>query len=190
MAAFETFGDYMFYLLHAPLKRGRRAANQFSIFFRVLGRRFDACKQVIFRAREESAILTCSNIMLPVHGQDRDMPRLRGETLENYRTRLSMRGVIAEKAGTNEGIRYLAKSFGYENVDILPSDDPARWAEATVRFIGGNIVLDDRALLLQELNKIKPARTLLTLSKEQRYPTTVYVGTAYQVGKEMTLRQV
>lgn len=179
----------MFDLLFAPLKRGRKAANQLYIFLKVIGQMFDGSKKDIFKAREESSVISCSDIMLPTHGRDRDMPRLKGETLENYRTRLAMKGIIAEKAGTNEGIRHLAKAFGYEQVEIQPFPKPDRWAEATVQFIGGKIVLDDRDLLMLELNKIKPARTLLTLSKEQRYKARLYLATGYIIGKEITMRQ-
>ena len=189
MAAFDRFGDYMFDLLFAPLKRGKKAANQLYVFLKVVGRMFDESKEEILRTREESSVISCSDVMLPVQGQDRDMVRLKGETLEGYRTRLTMKGIIAEKAGTNEGIRYLAKAFGYDHVEIEKPSDPERWAEATVQFIGGKIVLDDEALLLQELDKIKPARTLLTLSKEQRYSGTIYAGTAYVIGKQLTLKQ-
>ena len=44
MKRFDTFGEYMFDLLFAPLKRGKRAANQFFIFFKVIGRIFDGMK--------------------------------------------------------------------------------------------------------------------------------------------------
>ena len=186
---FKTFGEYMFSLLFGPLKRIRRQANQFFIFFKVVGRGFDRIKESIFRVREESAVLTCCEQMLPIHGQDRDMPRLKGESIDNYRTRLSMKGIIAEKAGLNEGIRYLAKSFGYANVEILKNPDPARWAEATVSFVGGSIVLDDNGILLQELDKIKPARTLLSLTKEQQYHGTARLAAARMVGRQITIEQ-
>ena len=117
------------------------------------------------------------------------MIRLDGESLEGYRNRLMMKGIIAEKAGTCEGIRSLAKAFGYENVEIVPSPDPDHWAEVAVRFVGGSIVLDDRDLLLHELNKIKSARTLLEHTKEQRYTSRMYAGTAYIIGKQITIRQ-
>lgn len=184
-----NFAEYLYELLHAPLKRVSKAANQFYIFFKVIGGLFDACKQDIFRLREASMLASATDAVLQLHGQDRDMARLKGETLENYRERLLMKGIIAEAAGTNEGIRYVAQAFGYDNVIISTSSDPAHWAEATVQFIGGRIVLDDRALLLQELNKIKPARTLLTLSKEQRYSGGIFVGGGYVVGKQITIRQ-
>lgn len=189
MAPFEKFGDYMFSLLLAPLKRGKKAVNQFYVFFKVVGRMFDRSKENFMRAREESFVISCSEVMLPVHGQDRNMVRLKGETTEGYRTRLVMKGDIAEEAGTNEGIRYLAKAFGYDHVEIEKALDPEHWAEATVRFIGGKVVLDDEALLLQELDKIKPARTVLTLSKEQRYHAQLHMGSAYVIGKQITLRQ-
>ena len=48
MKRFDTFGAYMFDLLFAPLKRGKRAANQFFIFFKVIGRIFDGMKTVSY----------------------------------------------------------------------------------------------------------------------------------------------
>lgn len=189
MATFEKFGDYMFDLLFAPLKRGKRAANQIYIFLKVVGRMFDQSKNALLKAREENSIISCSDVMLPAHGQDRDMTRLKGETLEGYRTRLAMKGLIAEKAGTSEGIRFLAKAFGYDHVEIRKSPDPEHWAEATVQFIGGKIVLDDENLLLQELDKIKPARTLLSLEKEQRFQSMLGIAVVSFEGKQMTLIQ-
>ena len=54
MKRFGTFGEYMFDLLFAPLKRGKRAANQFYIFFKVVGRIFDGMKKDVFRVRSEA----------------------------------------------------------------------------------------------------------------------------------------
>lgn len=79
MKRFDTFGEYMFDLLFAPLKRGKRTANQLFIFFKVVGRVFDGMKKDAFRVRDEANVATASPVMLPVHGQDRDMPRLEGE---------------------------------------------------------------------------------------------------------------
>lgn len=185
----SKFGEYMYSLLFAVLRRGKKLTNQFHIFCQVVGHSFDRVKETFIRVREESSVLTCSTTMLPVHGADRVMPRLRGETLENYRIRLALKGVIAENAGTNNGIYYLAKGFGYDQVIVEPGEKPTHWAEATVWMIGGNIVLADRDLLLQELDKIKPARTILHLSKEQQYSATPTYAVARIVGREMILRQ-
>ena len=96
MKRYDNFGDYMFDLLFAPLKKGKEAANQFRIFFRVIGKDFDDVKKAFFRVRDEANVVSASPVMLPVHGQDRDMPRLEGEDIEAYRTRLSMKGLISE----------------------------------------------------------------------------------------------
>ena len=138
MKRFDTFGAYMFDLLFAPLKRGKRAANQFFIFFKVIGRIFDGMKKDAFRLRDELNVATASPAMLPVHGQDRDMPRLEGESIENYRARLSMKGIISEWGGTKIGILYVLTSLGYEQSTIEPFSyqDPKRWAEFIV-FLKG-----------------------------------------------------
>ena len=129
----------MFDLLFAPLKRGKRAANQFFIFFKVIGRIFDGMKKDAFRLRDELNVATASPVMLPVHGQDRDMPRLEGESIENYRARLSMKGIISEWGGTKSGILYALTSLGYEQSTIEPFSyqDPERWAEFIV-FLKGS----------------------------------------------------
>ena len=64
MKRFDTFGAYMFELLFAPLKRGKRAANQFFIFFKVIGRIFDGMKKDAFRLRDELNVATASPVML------------------------------------------------------------------------------------------------------------------------------
>lgn len=136
MKRFDTFGEYMFDLLFAPLKKVRRAVNQFAIFFQVVGREFDDLKTAIFRVRNEANVASASAVMLPVHGQDRDMPRLEGEDTEGYRTRLMMKGIISEWSGTQEGIRYVLSSLGYKHSSIEPvyQQDPKRWAEFTVHL--------------------------------------------------------
>lgn len=186
---FKKFGDYMYFLLFAPLKKTAKAANQWYIFFKVVGKLFDATKLDIFKVREESMVISASEKMLEQHGLDRTMKRLKGETVENYRARLSMKYIIASEAGSNAAIRYVAKAFGYDNIDIQRNSDPEKWAEVSVQFIGGNIVLDDRALLLKELNKVKQASALLTVAKEQRFMAQQYIGTAYIIGKIITIRQ-
>ncbi|MFR0943764.1 MAG: hypothetical protein ACLSH1_04515 [Clostridia bacterium] len=77
MKRFDTFGAYMFDLLFAPLKRGKRAANQFFIFFKVIGRIFDGMKDDVFRVRAEAECRAQqARPMLPVHGRDRGDARL------------------------------------------------------------------------------------------------------------------
>ena len=139
MKQYNHFGEYMFDLLFAPLKKGKRAVNQFFIFFKVIGRVFDGLKEDALRVRDETNIATASPVMLPVHGQDRNMPRLAGESVEGYRTRLAMKGIIAEKGGLKDGILYALAALGYEQSTIEPFafQDPERWAEFIV-FLKGS----------------------------------------------------
>lgn len=164
MKRFDTFGEYMFDLLFGPLKRGRRAVNQFSIFFRVMGREFDGLKQMLFRVRAESNVASASEVMLPVHGQDRDMPRLEGETCEGYRTRLSMKGIISTWAGTIKGIQYVLAAFGYENGRVEPfySRDPDRWAEFIIHLGKGNAnAVRNLRVIYEEVLRVKEASSKL-----------------------------
>lgn len=138
MKRFNTFGEYMFNLLFGPLKRGKQSVNQLYIFFKVIGRIFDGMKSDVFRVRDEANVATASPIMLPIHGQDRAMMRLAGEGIEAYRTRLSMKGIIAEEAGTKRGILRSLVALGYEKSYIEPFalQDTERWAEFIV-FLRG-----------------------------------------------------
>ncbi len=142
MKRFETFGEYMFDLLFAPLKRGKQAANQFFIFFKVIGREFDDMKEILFRVRDEANVVSASPPMLAVHGQDRDMPRLPWEDDGTYRMRLAMKGLISEWGGTKKGILYALAALGYHDCTIEPLvfTDPDRWAEFLVSIRTG---LDD-----------------------------------------------
>ena len=164
MKRFDSFGEYMFDLLFAPLKKTARTLNQFAIFFRVVGREFDDLKKAVFRVRDEANVASASPVMLPVHGQDRDMPRLPGETDEGYRTRLSMRGVIAAWAGTARGILYALTALGYEQSCIEPAfpQDSNRWAEFTIRLeVGESDAVRDLYTVYDEVRKVKEGSSRL-----------------------------
>lgn len=189
---YDNFGDYMFSLLFGPLQKVKKAVNQFYIFFKVIGRFFDKIKTAIFTVREESMIITASETMLTVHGKDRDMPRLKGEGIENYRTRLSMKAIIAENAGTAEGVVLAVKALGYQNVRLEPMylTDPTRWAEATLWISGGDFIVTDRDVIQKEINKVKSASSKISLAQEQIYDCTVYWGGPLEIGRIREFRQV
>lgn len=158
MKRFDTFGEYMFSLLFAPLKKGKETANQFAIFFRVIGRTFDGMKEDVFRVRDEANIASASPVMLPIHGDDRDMPPLEGEDAEAYRTRLSMKGLVAEKAGTKQGVLYALASLGYEQSHLEPFSlqDGERWAEFIVFLRGSKQSgVNNLATIDAEVRKVK-----------------------------------
>ncbi|MDR2024015.1 MAG: hypothetical protein LBQ71_12430 [Hungatella sp.] len=170
---FEKFCDYMYSLLFTPLKKVRQSANQFYIFFRVIGTLFDDCKRDIFRVREESMVISASEVMLPEHGRDRNITRYQAETVEGFRKRLCMKALLAEKAGTMESLELCLKSLGYTG-EIIPyfTLDPARWAEFLVKIYYS---LDDTHLINMETIKgqirgVKPA------SAKDNYVFDFYTG--------------
>lgn len=182
MKRFDTFGEYMFDLLFAPLKKGRRAVNQFAIFFRVVGREFDDLKTAIFRVRNEANVASASEVMLPVHGQDRDMPRLKGETVEAYRTRLSMKGIISEWGGTKRGILYALAALGYEQSTIEPAfmQAPEHWAEFILHLKSSKQSgVNNLDIIIAEVNKVKEGSSKLyeiQLESTPMHTTLHYVG--------------
>lgn len=164
MKQYDTFGEYMFDLLFAPLKKGKRAANQFFIFFKVIGRVFDGLKKDALRVRDETNIATASSVMLPIHGQDRNMSRLAGESVEGYRTRLAMKGIIAEKGGLKDGILYALAALGYEQSTIEPIalQAPERWAEFIVFLGRGNsYAVRELFTIYQEIQRVKEGSSKL-----------------------------
>jgi len=110
--------------------------------------------------REESLIISCSEIVLNEFGKERDMPRLDGETIDNYRVRLMQKNQLAEQAGTNLGIMNALKNAGYTKVYLEPFYlyDPERWAEFIV-YLGENSagVVTDVTKIDDYVSKMKPA---------------------------------
>ena len=93
----------------------------------------DECMNDIYRAREESMVVTCDDIMLPIHAADRRMSRNPGESNASYRKRIAWYIEIKRLGGTNIGVERAIKALGYANpllvraVDLL--GDENRWAE-------------------------------------------------------------
>lgn len=160
----DEFGEYIQYLLPAVLKR-KKQTNQLLVFCRMLGFVFDDIKTALFRLREESMLETCSDCMLEVAGQDRDMNQMKGEAYPAYRKRIMMKAQIAEMAGTMKGIQYALKSVGYDNCSIEPlwKTDPDRWAEISINFFTASVDEEntiDFSCIVEEVMKVKQAGTL------------------------------
>lgn len=157
---FESFREYMYTLLYGPLKKVKQSTNQWYLFFKVIGDLFDKDQIAIITARNQTFIIACEEILLNEYGKERDMPRLPGETTENYRGRLMLKNEIAEQAGTNIGIQNALIAAGFFNTHIEPFYlyDPERWAEFIV-YLGENTVgvANDILSIDREVAKIKPA---------------------------------
>uniref|UniRef100_UPI004056A32A hypothetical protein n=1 Tax=Agathobacter sp. TaxID=2021311 RepID=UPI004056A32A len=157
----ENFIEYMWYLLHTPLKKLKKSLNKWYVFCKVFGKRLDEAKEDILRARDEGMIATCSHEMLPIHGADRRLTRYEGEHPENFRSRIAMFEVICKLGGTNEGVILAVKSLGFQNVDVALAkyikNDETRWAEFYVLILlyADDIVPVGYDILRKEVRKTK-----------------------------------
>lgn len=157
---FEKFCDYMYYLLHSPLKKGLKRDNQLYILFKVLGKIFDNTKEDIFRVREQSMVISADGKFLELHGADRDMVKLVGENDDYYRRRLMMKKVVSEKAGSLDGILLTLQSIGYEGSYIEPKyiSNPEEWAEFIIWLKSKKVsLISDIEVIDREVMKVKPA---------------------------------
>lgn len=130
---FDNFTEYMYYLLTTPFKRVKKSINNWYKLFKVLGKSFDESKADILRARDESMIAACSDVMLKEHASDRGLTRYDGETYDNFRKRIALYLDVCKLAGTNGGVIKAVKSLGYNKAEIVLAkhirNDPERWAE-------------------------------------------------------------
>ncbi len=160
---YNTFAEYMYYLLTSPYKKVKKSANQFYALCLVIGKVFDDLKSSINSSRESTIIISANESFLDEHGKDRNMPRLADEEVETYRTRLSMKAIIAESAGTKQGIQIALNSLGFINADIFAVRlyDPLRWAEFYVFIEADEIdLIRNFAIVKTVVRDVKPARSL------------------------------
>lgn len=142
--------------------------------------------------RDETNIATASPAMLPIHGQDRNMPRLAGESIEGYRTRLAMKGIIAEKGGLKEGILYALAALGYVESHIEPAflQDPEHWAEFIIHLKNSKQSgVNNLDIIIAEVNKVKEGSSKLYEIQLESTPmhTTLHYAGAFASYSRTTL---
>ncbi|HBQ43866.1 MAG TPA: hypothetical protein DD724_06360 [Lactobacillus acetotolerans] len=193
MKPFEKYSDYMYYLLHAPFKKIRKEINQWYILFKVLGKYFDKAKEFLFLAREAVSIISAPEELLLLHGMDRDMIRLKGESIEDYRYRLLMKMEIAKQAGIVPGILLAAKALGYDETvhEPLYLTDENRWDEFNLYLAGSYISnVNELSIISEEINKVKQASSKANLIFLTPNIGNIRVGIAKVDGGIITNRQV
>lgn len=158
-----SYKDYIYFLLITPFKQAKQGINHFYTLCKVIGKQFDDCKDAIFKVMESASILTCDGDLLDEHGKDRDMPRFTNESDESYRRRLLSKARVAELAGTNEGIKEILDSLGYDQSYIEPLylTEPERWAEFMVYLRGSGVSeINDLNIIDAQIMKVKQASAL------------------------------
>lgn len=160
---YKNYPDYLYSLLNSPLKRVKKSKNTFFIFFKIMAELFDDCVDDILKLREELSLITCSDSMLDVFGQDYDLPKLNGENTENYRKRLIWKKKTAQLGGTKKGVQEVLSSLGYgqSELSLVKEFDPSKWAEFYVILRKDKeLGINDLRLLDAEIRKIKQASSL------------------------------
>lgn len=176
MAAFKSFKDYFYYLLPMPMKKLKAALNKWAAFGNVVGGYFDEAAQDLRWVRRQTMLHTCDDELLSIHGIEREMPRLRGETLEVYRDRLKSKAEIARLAGTKRSVQLAVESLGYDRCQIEPyyRYDPARWAEFMVWLRASKAAgINDLSLIDERVCKVKQASSLPNYGAEQAQRVTI-----------------
>ena len=70
----DKFRDYIWYLLSKPFKNTKKSNKTSGGSGRkVMGGWWDEVKDDLQRARDETTIATCSDIMLQIHAEDRGL---------------------------------------------------------------------------------------------------------------------
>ncbi|QUO43465.1 hypothetical protein KDJ56_11190 [Brevibacillus composti] len=117
----RKFADDLFAWAHGIFKKRPRKEDM-DIFklTGVIGKMLDDAKLAIFRVRELKYILTSEGRALDLHGIDRKMPRLAGESDESYRKRLLAAYDLYREGGTEPGMKRVLESLGYPNAEIYP----------------------------------------------------------------------
>lgn len=146
---FNKFCDYMFNLLHHPLKVLKEKSKLYTLFI-VFGRCFDDIRSSISNVIKESNLNTASGIYLEEIAKDRNMLRYSNENDEKFRQRIMLKVNISKMLGTKKGLIYAINSLSY-NCQIEPCYmyDNKRWAEFYV------IIIEDIDNINYSLNIIK-----------------------------------
>lgn len=158
---FDTFADYMYYLLTSPLKKIRKSKNQWYILMKVLGKRLDDALESIYIARDQTAVATCDPEMLQFHAEDRGITRYAGESDENFRIRIANYTEILKLGGTNEGVILAVWSLGFRDAELVPAKiytgDAERWAEFYILLRFGIDETPDipLSILRKQVRKVK-----------------------------------
>jgi hypothetical protein len=180
------FGEYILSLLPGFLRRRDGTKTDIERWAEALGVSLDELKQAIFKVRRAWLLDTATGQALDLHGTDRGIPRLPGESDDSYRQRLKAAYQTYALGGTNPGLVEVLKVMGYPNARIhelfkdgvvVPLHNGqnlyngaarhqggVRWAEFKI-FMGiedgKDYAAAERQALLAAIKKVKASHSML-----------------------------
>lgn len=133
----RSFVDYLRSLLTRPLRKGRDDLADIGRLVRLLGELGDEARDVIYAVRRAWYVRTSPEAGLELLGEERGLPRLPGEDIESYRSRLLAAFLTWQAGGTDEGVQAALALVGLPDADAHQVVFQAPWRfDATVRFDG------------------------------------------------------
>lgn len=164
---FEKFKDYMFFLLHSPLKILQGKSEIYKLF-NVLGNEFDEFKNNVLEVEKQSNIFSAKNFYLDILASDRNIARFQNETDENLRQRIMLKPDVMKMAGTKKGVILALKSLNYEaNIEPCYLIDKNRWAEF-------NVIINDDLIKNSNYNFKIIKETVMEVKQASSKPSWVF----------------
>lgn len=156
----SNFGDYLWFLAPAFMKRARTEDGDNYKLFRAVGKIADNLKLSILNIRRQAIITTSTGKALDMHGKDRNIKRYANESDESYRKRLQQKRLVVQYAGTIKGILAAVNTLGYENTIHRRTffRDTSKWAEFDLIFDENTMdAIDDFNLTRSIVREVKQA---------------------------------
>lgn len=164
---FEKFKDYMFFLLHSPLKILQGKSEIYKLF-NVLGNEFDEFKNNVLEVEKQSNIFSAKNFYLDILASDRNIARFQNETDEDLRRRIMLKPDVMKMAGTKKGVILALNSLNYEaNIEPCYLIDKNRWAEF-------NVIINDDLIKNSNYNFKIIKETVIEVKQASSKPNWVF----------------
>ncbi|MFZ5826493.1 MAG: phage tail protein [Bacillota bacterium] len=112
-----TILQYLTSLLTSPLMA---AGQEIRNLIALVAEAAEELRETARRARKLWFPTTAPDSALNLHGAERSLPRLPGETAAAYRARLANAYLFYEAAGTKQGMEAALRAIGYPNVEVYP----------------------------------------------------------------------
>lgn len=137
----RSFVTYLKDLLTRPLRRGRDEAADLGRLVRLLGEAWDQAGQVLYAVRRAWFVRTCPEEALPLHGDERLLWRLPGESVEAWRERLAAAWATWQAGGTDAGVEQALALVGLPGAQVQQHVGTDRWS------VGSRLRIGDGALI-------------------------------------------
>lgn len=187
---------WLWSLAPSHMKEGNKPDTERDSYklFSIWAKNTEAFKESAYEVRRNRFPQWAKEEALNLLGKERGIEPIKGENLEDYRTRVINALDWWKLAGTVKGIRTVFKLLGFEDVSVSPADPGGeRWAEFKVVLQKTTITQEDTDKLpyaVGIINRLKPAHEKLaelTLRVNNTLKSTLYIGTALKTGKHYTI---